>query len=185
MAVIYAGSGDTTGTTRNDEIYGDSSDNAIDGGAGHDWIQGNRGDDSLWGWTGNDTIWGGSGDDFILGEAGRDVLTGYGGYDAFVFTHKPAKSNIDTITDFSVKYDTFVLSTAIFKGVGAANRDMKASAFWTGTKAHDADDRIIYNKDKGALYYDPDGTGSKSAVQIATIDKNLKLTYKDFYIMNP
>jgi Ca2+-binding RTX toxin-like protein len=184
MAVIYA-NGETIGTTRNDEIYGSAGADAIDGRGGNDWIQGNRGNDSLWGYTGNDTIWGGSGHDFILGEAGRDTLTGHGGYDSFVFTRAPSRSNVDTITDFSVRYDTIVLSTAIFKGVGVAGRDMKASAFWTGTAAHDANDRIIYDKGTGSVYYDPDGTGSRSAVEFAKIDANLRLTYKDFYIMAP
>ena len=184
MAFIDA-DGDATGTGGRDEIYGSAGADAIDGRGGDDWIQGNRGNDSLWGDTGNDTIWGGSGNDFILGEAGRDTLTGHGGYDAFVFTQRPSSSNVDTITDFSVRYDTIVLSTKIFKGVGAAGRDMKASAFWTGTAAHDANDRIIYDKGTGAVYYDSDGTGSRAAVQFAKIDANLRLTYKDFYIMEP
>ena len=184
MGTIYA-NGDTIGTSGRDEIFGSAGADQIDGRGGSDWIQGNRGNDSLWGHTGNDTIWGGSGNDFILGEAGRDLLTGHGGYDAFVFTHKPSSSNVDTITDFSVRSDTIVLSTAIFKGVGAAGRDMKASAFWTGTAAQDTNDRIIYNKATGSVLYDPDGTGSRSAVEFAKIDANLKLTYKDFYIMAP
>lgn len=182
MAKIYA-NGDTTGTSGRDEIYGSSGDDAIDGRSGNDWIQGNRGDDFLGGYNGNDTIWGGSGDDLIMGEAGRDLLTGHGGYDAFLFNVRPARSNADTITDFSVRYDTIVLAPAIFKGVGAAGRDMKASAFWTGTAAHDSNDRIIYNKAMGSVLYDPDGTGSRSAVEFVKIDANLRLTYKDFYVL--
>jgi len=184
MATIYA-NGDTTGTSRADDIYGSAGADSIDGGRGNDWIQGNRGNDDLWGYAGNDTIWGGSGNDFILGEAGRDLLTGHGGYDDFVFSVAPSRSNVDTITDFSVRYDTIILSTAIFKGVGSAGRTMKASAFWTGTAAHDSNDRIIYDKGTGSIYYDADGTGSRSAVEFAKVDANLKLTYKDFFMMAP
>jgi serralysin len=50
-------------------------------------------------------------------------------------------------------------------------------------KAHDANDRIIYDKKKGVLYYDQDGTGSKAAIEIATIKKGLKITEKDFFII--
>ena len=35
---------------------------------------------------------------------------------------------------------------------------------------------------RALLYYDPDGTGSKAAQQFAMLDKNLKMTYKDFLI---
>jgi Ca2+-binding RTX toxin-like protein len=182
MATIYA-NGYTTGTGRRDHIYGSAGEDSIDGRGGNDWIQGNRGNDTLWGNGGNDTIWGGSGNDFSVGLAGQDLLTGHGGRDGFAFTHAPSRSNVDTITDFSVRHDTIVLSNAIFKGVGVADRTMKASAFWTGTAAHDSNDRIIYDKGTGSIYYDADGTGSRSAVEFAKIDANLRLTYKDFYII--
>jgi hypothetical protein len=33
------------------------------------------------------------------------------------------------------------------------------------------------------LYYDADGSGSGAAVQFATLKKNLKMTYKDLFII--
>ena len=62
---------------------------------------------------------------------------------------------------------------------------MKASAFWSNTtgKAHDASDRVIYDKDSGVLYYDADGTGKGASVAFATISKNLALTNKDFFVI--
>ncbi|MBJ6124377.1 calcium-binding protein [Microvirga splendida] len=184
MAIIFA-KGDTLGTARSDKIYGTDGGESLIGLGGNDWIQGNRGKDFLWGGAGNDSIWGGSGDDFIVGGTGRDLLSGYGGRDSFVFDWAPSRSNVDRITDFNARYDTIVLSTAVFKGAGGANRDMKASAFWVGTAAHDASDRIIHDRAAGALYYDPDGTGSRAAIQFAKIDANLRLTYKDFFMMAP
>ncbi len=56
-------------------------------------------------------------------------------------------------------------------------------SFWIGSKAHDKNDRIIYDNKKGILYYDADGTGAKAAVQIATISKKLLMTEKDFFII--
>jgi Ca2+-binding RTX toxin-like protein len=46
---------------------------------------------------------------------------------------------------------------------------LKATFFSAGTAAHDADDRIIYNKATGALYYDSDGTGAHAQVLFAVI----------------
>ena len=60
---------------------------------------------------------------------------------------------------------------------------LSGKAFWAGTKAHDADDRIVYNKKTGALYYDDDGSGAHAMVQIAKLSKNLKLTAKDFFVV--
>jgi Ca2+-binding RTX toxin-like protein len=182
MAVIFA-KGDTLRTARSDKIYGTDRGKSLIGLGGNDWIQGNRGKDFLWGGAANDSIWGGSGDDFIVGGTGRDLLSGYGGRASFVFDWAPSRSNVDKIADFSVRDDTIILSTAIFKGVGHAERYMKASAFCVGTAAQDANDRIIHDKAAEALYYDPDGAGSRAAIQFAQIDANLRLTYKDFYMM--
>ena len=50
--------------------------------------------------------------------------------------------------------------------------------------AKDKNDYIVYSKTKGVLYYDADGSGTKSkAVEIATLSKNLKMTYHDFFVI--
>jgi Ca2+-binding RTX toxin-like protein len=178
--------GIASGKSGNDLVYGDSKENILIGNGGNDSLWGRGGTDLIDGGSGNDKLYGETGDDLLNGGLGRDTLTGGAGRDVFTFETKPSKSSIDTITDFSVTYDTIGLHTAIFKGIakaGAKSTDyIKSSAFWAGSKAHDADDRIIYNKSTGALYYDPDGSGSQSAVQFATLDKSLKMTYKDFII---
>jgi hypothetical protein len=56
--------------------------------------------------------------------------------------------------------------------------------FWKGAKAHDANDRIVYNPKNGALFYDPDGTGAGTAVKIAVLPKKLKtISHKDFFVV--
>ena len=60
---------------------------------------------------------------------------------------------------------------------------MNKAFFTIGAKAKDANDYLVYNKSKGVLYYDIDGSGGKAAVEIATLKKNLKMTYKDFFII--
>ena len=105
--------------------------------------------------------------------------------DAFVFDKKPnTRTNKDAIKDFKVVDDTVRLDNAAFTKVGA-NGTLKSSAFWTNNtgKAHDKDDRIIYDKDSGVLYYDADGSGKGAAVAFATITKKLGMTNKDFYII--
>ena len=102
-----------------------------------------------------------------------------------MFDTKPNKAtNLDRITDYNVKDDTVWLDNAIFTKVGS-NGSLKAGAFWTNNtgKAHDRDDRIIYDKDSGVLYYDADGTGSAKAVAFTTISKNLSMTSKDIYVI--
>ncbi len=59
---------------------------------------------------------------------------------------------------------------------------MTEAQFWTGPAAHDADDRIIYDSQTGALYYDSDGTGTAAAVQFARIAAGLVVSQNDFKI---
>ncbi len=55
---------------------------------------------------------------------------------------------------------------------------------WSGTGAHDADDRIVYNPGTGALWYDADGNGAGAAVQIATLTGLAgALTQADFMVV--
>jgi Ca2+-binding RTX toxin-like protein len=128
------------------------------------------------------------GNDTLYGGAGKDVLEGGTGKDVFVFDTKlNKKTNLDKITKFSAKDDTIWLDNAVFKGLGKGSLTkpvkLKAKGFFEGSAAHDADDRIIYNKSTGSLSYDSDGTGNKAAVQFANVGKNLKVTAADFFVV--
>jgi Ca2+-binding RTX toxin-like protein len=183
MATVKADEkGFAKGTAGSDKVYGDAGENLLAGLAGNDTLWGRGGNDWLEAGAGNDKLYGDSGADVLNGGLGRDTMTGGAGADLFGFDTRPSNSSIDTITDFSVKYDTILLSKGIFK-VPSAKSILSSSAFWTGAKAHDSNDRIIYNKSTGALYYDADGTGSKAAIQFAKLDKGLAMTYKDFGLL--
>jgi len=135
--------------------------------------------------TGNDAnnrVSGGSGNDRLNGGLGIDTLIGGAGADIFVFDTKLGKANIDTIDDFVAKDDTIWLDDDIFTKIGKVG-DLVSSAFYAGTKAQDAADRIIYDKATGKLFYDYDGTGKGAAVQFALLDKGLTLTAADFDII--
>jgi serralysin len=136
--------------------------------------------------TGNasgNVVIGNDGNNIINGGDGRDELIGRGGQDSFLFnTALNAATNVDVITDFNVADDQIFLDDAIFSsslGLGY----ISAGEFVIGTATQDANDRIIYNGNTGALSYDNDGVGGNAAVQFATLGTGLALTYLDFYVV--
>jgi Ca2+-binding RTX toxin-like protein len=188
-AHLGAGNDTIEGLGGNDRLDGAGGDDLLLGGRGNDTLFGREGNDRLYGGHGHDTLAGGQGDDVLFGGHGPDRLTGGAGKDAFVFNTKPNGSlNADRITDFNVKDDAIWLENAVYKGIGKIGslsdpHLIKKGAFWSGDKAHDASDRIIFDKKSGALYYDSDGTGAAEQVKIAQLSHNLKITYKDFFVV--
>ena len=95
--------------------------------------------------------------------------------------------NFDSVKDFNVTFDSFWLDNAVFKklgsGISSNPKQLNKEFFVTGTKAREKDDYLIYNKKTGVLSYDSDGSGSKEAVEFAQLSKNLKLAYKDFFVI--
>lgn len=146
-----------------------------------DKLKAESGNDRFYGFGGNDYLDGGSGNDVINGGLGKDTLYGRSGKDAFVFDVKATSSNRDKIVDYSTKYDTIHLENAVFTKLKAGK--LSSSAFWKGSSAHDKNDRIIYDANKGYLYYDADGTGSSKKMLIATMTKKLKMTHAEFFVI--
>jgi len=159
----------------------------LKGNAFSNTLIGNDGANILYGGAGNDTLSGGAGNDKIYGQEGNDMLSGGLGRDIFVFDKRPNKrTNVDKITDYSVRDDSIYLENKYFKvGTGSISKpkQMASKYFYKGTKAHDGDDHIIYDQRKGVLYYDADGTGSSAQVKIATFDKKPHLILKDFFVI--
>jgi Ca2+-binding RTX toxin-like protein len=171
------------GTARADRIYGGVGNDRINGGLGDDALWGESGNDRLSGSGGSDRISAGSGNDMISGGSGNDKIWGGSGSDAFVFSTEIASgTNVDRIVDFSVRDDTMWLNNRIFEAAGPEGH-LRSSAFWTGTVAHDATDRVIYDGGTGALFYDPDGIGSVDQIQFAQLNTGLKITAADFLII--
>ncbi len=130
------------------------------------------------------TIKGGNGADVIDGLLGSDNLWGGAGKDAFAFTTALGVNNIDRIMDFNTVDDTIRLENSIFKAFGSKTGTLAATAFNVGTAASDASDRIIYDPNTGALYYDPDGTGAAAQIQFAVLDHPTgTLTNADFLLV--
>jgi Ca2+-binding RTX toxin-like protein len=181
---LYGSSGDDRlyGNGGNDRLYGGTGKDRLEGGTGRDYLAGESGNDVLKSGDSHDTISGSSGNDVIYGGTGKDILSGGSGRDTFVFDSKLGKGEIDTIRDFNPWEDTIRLENAIFTKVGGKGT-LKWDAFYVGSQAVDAEDRIIYDPFKGALYYDKDGAGGAAQVQFAKIDKHLFLTVDDFRII--
>jgi Ca2+-binding RTX toxin-like protein len=161
-----------------------SGNDAGHGNALANGLMGLDGSDGLFGAGGADTLDGGAGNDTLSGGTGHDQLIGGAGQDAFVFdTALGARKNIDRVKDFNVAEDVIRISKSIFGAfAGMESGTMSETAFHVGTKAQDADDRIIYSKATGALFYDADGTGRIGPVQFATLAPNLDLQHTDFLL---
>lgn len=141
-------------------------------------LTGNQYANMLVGNGGANRLYGGLGNDHLKGGAGRDT---------FVFNTKLNKTtNVDTLSDFNVRADKIWLENKYFTKVGKGSSKgikLNSDMFVKASKAQDAEDRIIYNKNTGYLYYDPDGTGSASQVCFAKLAKGLKLTYANFFVI--
>jgi Ca2+-binding RTX toxin-like protein len=192
-----AGADTLLGGSENDYLVGGLGDDRLEaeagadtlfGGSGNDRFLGGSGHDRLNGEAGNDRLYGGSGNDRLNGGSGKDVLISETGRDKFIFDTKPnKKTNIDKITDFSVKYDTIWLNNAVFKKLGKGTElkpgKLNKEFFIIDTKAREKDDYLIYNKKAGILYYDADGSGGGAAIAITYLSKKLKMTSADFFVI--
>jgi Ca2+-binding RTX toxin-like protein len=143
------------------------------GNARPNTLTGNGAVNLLQGGGDSDTLIGNAGDDALAGGAGNDVLSGGPGKDIFRFdTALNATTNLDTITSFVRADDAIQLENdVVFKALTVTGT-LAGDAFYkdaSATAAADALDRIIYNTETGALYYDRDGLGGVAAVQFAVI----------------
>jgi len=87
---------------------------------------------------------------------------------------------VDTIRNFVPGQDVIKLTAGDFAGLGQGV--LPATAFFTGSSAHDGDDRIVYDPALGDLYFDPDGSGPAAAVRFVHLQPGLDLSSGDFLI---
>ena len=122
----------------------------------------------------------------INGSLGSDTLTGGNGNDTFVFNSKLGSTNIDTITDFSTGIDKIAIDDAIFTKL-KGDKDLSDNLYIQsipGTSTQDTNDYLFYDFESGRLYYDADGSGTKSiAVVIAIIGSATEIAATDFVII--
>jgi Ca2+-binding RTX toxin-like protein len=168
------GSGNLNGTGNNLNNYmvGTVGNNILNGGAGVDTLVGLAGNDTLMGAAGDDNLSGDGGADSLYAGEGNDWLRGGAGSDRFAFTSILTDGK-DTITDFQTGSDRLMLSGLgdVMNWMRNNNGYLPSFCFVANNtgRAWDANDRILYNLQTGALYYDADGNGSGAAVQFATL----------------
>ncbi len=90
---------------------------------------------------------------------------------------------VDRITDYSVADDRIALAAGVFTGL--AGGTLSASAFRASTsgQAADASDRILYDTDSGALFFDANGNAAGGRVQFAQLAAGLALTASEFQVV--
>jgi hypothetical protein len=119
----------------------------------------------------------------VHGGPGNDTLIAGPHKDKFVFdTALNTLTNVDQVKHFDPGTDQLLLDKSIFTALTGPGT-LTSAEFHKGTTAHDLDDRIIYDKHTGALYYDPDGNVGAAEVQFAKLDKGLNLHASDFIVI--
>ena len=159
-------------------LQGAAGDDTLIGGANDDTLRGLNDADYLDARNGNDSLDGGAGNDTLMGGYGNDTIKGGNGADKFTYTD--TNQGIDTITDFKSGEDSIVISASGFAS-DLTPGTLSPDQFVLGSNAVDADDRFLY--DNGNLFYDADGTGSASAVLIATLNGNPAITNDDIEVV--
>ncbi|HIK57107.1 MAG TPA: cadherin domain-containing protein [Synechococcales cyanobacterium M55_K2018_004] len=160
---------------------GNNLANTLIGNAANNTLAGNAGRDRLFGEAGDDRLLGGRGADRLDGGQGNDVLTGGLGQDSFVLSAAPGAGS-DRITDFDPTQDRILFSRTGFETFIRTGR-LQANQFRLGSRASDGDDRLIYNRSTGALFFDPDGNGSIAPIQIAVLQNRAALSAANFIVI--
>ena len=157
----------------------------INGTAGNDNLLGGAGNDTLNGLAGNDSLNGGGGNDSLNGGTGSDVLTGGIGTDTFVLADARGATNIDRITDFA-QGDRVSISGSAYAGLtpGAVSTTqfIERRSTQAPVVAATAATRLIFDRDTGNLFHDPDGTGAQSMQQILSISNGYRLLSTDLIV---
>lgn len=160
----------TLGTSGNDDLNAVLSNRSyyFNGGAGNDTITGGARNDFLVGGAGDDALRGRGGNDTFIGGAGNDMLAGGDGMDAFIFNSALNEAtNVDDIQNFNRTDDIIRLDDMVFIGLTPGPLDPEAFARFSETP--EADDRIIYDRSTGELFFDANGGDRGDAVLFADL----------------
>ncbi len=159
---------------------GNRADNSMTGNGAKNRLAGGAGNDVLIGKNGKDTLLGGDGNDRLVGDQGRDVMIGGKGKDTFVLTSS-RKGSRETIRDFRSVDDALIITQSGFSRSLRFGK-IRANQFLLGANAEGPNDRFIYDRSQGALFFDPDGIGGVAQAQIAQLTNKAALSHSDIVI---
>ncbi|HEU4519097.1 MAG TPA: calcium-binding protein, partial [Microvirga sp.] len=60
---------------------------------------------------------------------------------------------------------------------------LAADAFHLGREASDAEDRVVYDRGRGLLFYDRDGAGGAGQIRIAALTNKAALGVDDLWVI--
>jgi Ca2+-binding RTX toxin-like protein len=134
-----------------------------------------------YGFGGADTLTGGDNGNTFIGGSGSDILTLGSGVDKVLFD---SLSGTDTVNGFTPSSDLVQLARSVMTALGAAGA-LSSNEFASNSTgvASTSAVRVVYNQATGALFYDADGSGSGSSVQLATLIGLPVLTHNDIVII--
>jgi myo-inositol-hexaphosphate 3-phosphohydrolase len=174
-----AGDNNLNGLAGADILTGGKGDDQLLGGSEEDILSGKKGKDSLLGDEGKDTLKGNGGKDNLNGGLGKDLLTGGAGKDIFEFSSQD--DLFDRITDFVSGLDKIALDSSGFEGLTRGS--LNEAQFVLGSRAEDESDRLIYNPNTGALFFDPDGTGEMGKMKMVVLEDQPLVRAEDIMIL--
>ena len=109
-------------------------------------------------------------------------MSGGRGRDTFFFETKlNHKQNFDKDSDFNSGDDVMKLDQDIFGRAGNPGQSLKSGKFEIGNEATSSKTRILYNENKGIVYYTPHGDDGKDT-KFVKVTKGMDLHNDDFFI---
>lgn len=158
-------------------FVGSEQGDRIDAEGAGSVVVGRQGDDRLFAEMGDTSLKGGKDNDVLIAWQGLCRYSGGEGQDVFGFMD-PALPN--RVKDFAPDDDYFLLNSSEFVGVDPGF--LEGAQFKIGKQASTPEQIIVYQRSKGNVWYDQDGSESVFApVRFAKVDKGLDLGAGNFY----
>ncbi len=95
----------------------------------------------------------------------------------------PGAAGADVVVDFAPGSDMIAISRGAFAAPGVPPGQLAQTRFAPGIQAEDRQNRLIYDRDSGPLWYDCDGSGALVPQLIATLQNRADLSASDIFVI--
>lgn len=180
IEIASSGKSKVVGNELSQTIVGNGFDNTIDGGGGNDILYGSAKGATLW--------------------SNLAKIFSPSDSDTFLFSTALGSNNVDRIQNFETGIAAFStkilwwtinfpgtvidrigLSKSIFDTIGVGTLSEKVFCDMSKDMVG-ADDRILYDRNTGSIYYDADGSGTQAAIKFAEVDAGLAMKASNFFV---